>query len=115
MVAKERLYRMTEPDKNMLFVALPDEFKRQRAQGNINRWLGEFAIRVDELPPKKNFWPWDKTKLYDLYLTDEEWTTARNAINDLRNWRLSVGKDDGGTGDSLMKIMTAKYKNAPER
>ena len=25
------------------------------------------------------------------------------------------GKDDGGTGDSLMKIMTAKYKNAPER
>ena len=106
MVAKERLYRMTEPDKNMLFVALADEF---------NRWLGEFAIRVDELPPKKNFWPWDKTKLYDLYLTDEEWTTARNAINDLRNWRLSVGKDDGGTGDSLMKIMTAKYKNAPER
>ena len=68
MVAKERLYRMTEPDKNMLFVALADE-----------------------------------------------WTTARNAINDLRNWRLSVGKDDGGTGDSLMKIMTAKYKNAPER
>lgn len=55
MVAKERLYRMTEPDKNMLFVALADEFKRQRAQGNINRWLGEFAIRVDELPPKKNF------------------------------------------------------------
>ena len=50
MVAKERLYRMTEPDKNMLFVALADEFKRQRAQGNINRWLGEFAIRVDELP-----------------------------------------------------------------
>ena len=48
-------------------------------------------------------------------MTDEEWTTARNAINDLRNWRLSVGKDDGGTGDSLMKIMTAKYKNAPER
>ena len=44
MVAKERLYRMTEPDKNMLFVALADEFKRQRAQGNINRWLGEFAI-----------------------------------------------------------------------
>ena len=115
MVAKERLYRMTEPDKNMLFVALADEFKRQRAQGNINRWLGEFAIRVDELPPKKNFWPWDKTKLYDLYLTDEEWTTARNAINDLSNWRFSVGKVDGGTGDSLMKIMTAKYKNAPER
>ena len=112
MVAKERLYRMTEPDKNMLFVALADEFKRQRAQGNINRWLGEFAIRVDELPFKKNFWPWDKT---NLYLTDEEWTTARNAINDLRNWRLSVGKGDGGTGDSLMKIMTAKYRNAPER
>lgn len=94
---------------------LADEFKRQRAQGTINRWLGEFAIRVDELPLKKNFWPWDKTKLYDLYLTDEEWTTARNAINDLRNWRLSVGKGDGGTGDSLMKIMTARYKNAPER
>ena len=57
MVAKERLYRMTEPDKNMLFVALADEFKRQRAQGNINRWLGEFAIpkRIFGLGIKQSF------------------------------------------------------------
>jgi hypothetical protein len=115
IVAKERLYRMTEPQKNMLFVALADELKRQKANGFINRPLGKFAIRVDELPQRKNFWPWDKTKLFDLYLTDEEWRTARNALNELRNWRLSVGKGDGGTDEALLKIMKAKYRNAPER
>lgn len=115
MVAKERLYRMTEPQKNMLFVALADEHKRRRLKGLDTEWLRQFAIRVEELTQKKNFWPWDKTKVFDLYLTDEEWRTARNALNDLRNWRFSVGKGDGGTDEALLKIMRAKYKNAPER
>lgn len=114
-MAKERLYQMTDIQKNMLMVALADEVKRQRAKGIPDPPIRQFALRVDGLPEKKNLWPWDKKKLYDLYMNDEEWRMARDALNALRNWRFSVGKGDGGTDTALLKIMSAKYKNAPER
>lgn len=59
--------------------------------------------------------PWDKERLYDLYLNDAEWRMARDALNALRSWRFSVGKGDGGTDDALHRVMSAKYKKAPER
>ena len=40
---------------------------------------------------------------------------ARDALNALRSWRFSVGKGDGGTDDALLRVMSAKYKKAPER
>jgi hypothetical protein len=51
----------------------------------------------------------------NLYLNDAEWRMARDALNALRSWRFSVGKGDGGTDDALLRVMSAKYKKAPER
>ena len=83
-MARERLYRMTEIQRNMLVVALMDEYRKQKARG---------------VP----------------YLNDAEWRMARDALNALRSWRFSVGKGDGGTDDALLRVMSAKYKKAPER
>ena len=100
-MARERLYRMTEIQRNMLVVALMDEYRKQKARGVPYPPIGRL--------------PWDKERLYDLYLNDAEWRMARDALNALRSWRFSVGKGDGGTDDALLRVMSAKYKKAPER
>lgn len=114
-MAKERLYQMTEPQKNMLVIALLDERHRQQARGIKNPAVGPLAVRVDEAPRHKYLLPWNKEKLFDLYLDDTEWTLARDAINELRNQRFARGKGNGGTDNALLKLMSAKYKRAPDR
>ena len=114
-MARERLYRMTEIQRNMLVVALMDEYRKQKAQGVPDPPIGRLAVRAENAPRHKNRLPWDRERLYDLYLNDAEWRMARDALNALRSWRFSVGKGDGGTDDALLKVMDAKYKKAPER
>lgn len=114
-MARERLYRMTEIQRNMLVVALMDEYRKQKAQDVPDPSIGRLAVRAEDAPRHKNRLPWDKERLYDLYLNDAEWRMARDALNALRSWRFSVGKGDGGTDDALLRVMSAKYKKAPER
>ena len=114
-MARERLYRMTEIQRNMLVVALTDEYRKQKARGVPYPPIGRLAVRAEDAPRHKNRLPWDKERLYDLYLNDAEWRMARDALNALRSWRFSVGKGDGGTDDALHRVMSAKYKKAPER
>lgn len=114
-MAKERLYRMTEPQKNMLVIALLEERHRQQARGVKSPPVGDLAVRADEAPLHNKLWPWEKEALYDLYLNDAEWQMARDAINALRNQRLAQGKGNGGTDRALLKLMEAKYKNVPDR
>ena len=114
-MARERLYRMTEIQRNMLVVALMDEYRKQKARGVPYPPIGRLAVRAEDAPRHKNCLPWDRERLYDLYLNDAEWRMARDALNALRSWRFSVGKGDGGTDDALLRVMAAKYKKAPER
>lgn len=114
-MAKERLYQMTEPQKNMLVIALLDERHRQQTRGVKAPAVGPLAVRTDEAPRHRNLWPWNKEKLFDLYLDDDEWELARDAINELRNQRFAQGKGNGGTDNALLKLMSAKYKRAPDR
>ena len=106
---------MTEIQKNMLVIALLDERRRQKARGIQAPPIGALAVRAEEAPLHKNLWPWDKEKLYDLYLDDTEWEWARDAINELRNQRFAQGKGNGGTDNALLKLMSAKYKKVPDR
>lgn len=114
-MAKERLFRISGPQKNMLFKALADELGRQEQRGILDYELAWFAHRVDTLPQHRNIWPWSRKQQFDLYLTDKEWRVARNALNELRNWRFSVGKGDGGTSDALLQLIKAGYRTAPIR
>jgi hypothetical protein len=48
-----------------------------------------------------------KTK---LYLTQEEWRVAIEALNDLRNKRIREGKCIDTVNDTLLTVMNAKTK-----
>ena len=102
----------------------PEEHARCGSDGRVQKAespgravppIGRLAVRAEDAPRHKNRLPWDKERLYDLYLNDAEWRMARDALNALRSWRFSVGKGDGGTDDALLRVMSAKYKKAPER
>ena len=89
-MARERLYRMTEIQRNMLVVALMDEYRKQKARGVPYPPIGRLAVRAEDAPRHKNRLPWDKERLYDLYLNDAEWRMARDALNALRSWRCAL-------------------------
>ena len=44
-MARERLYRMTEIQRNMLVVALMDEYRKQKARGVPYPPIGRLAVR----------------------------------------------------------------------
>ncbi len=59
-MARERLYRMTEIQRNMLVVALMDEYRKQKARGVPYPPIGRLAVRAEDAPRHKNRLPWDK-------------------------------------------------------
>ena len=63
-MARERLYRMTEIQRNMLVVALMDEYRKQKARGVPYPPIGRLAVRAEDAPRHKNRLPWDKERLY---------------------------------------------------
>lgn len=50
-----------------------------------------------------------------LYLNDEEFDCAVQAISSIRNAYLSAGRSSGGFDRVLMKLMRAKYRRVPAR
>ena len=84
-MARERLYRMTEIQRNMLVVALMDEYRKQKARGVPYPPIGRLAVRAEDAPRHKNRLPWDKERLYDLYLNDAEWRMAVSYTHLRRN------------------------------
>jgi len=52
-MARERLYRMTEIQRNMLVVALMDEYRKQKARGVPDPPIGRLAIRAEDAPRHK--------------------------------------------------------------
>ena len=67
-------------------------------------WQDMTVLHRNRLPGRTTSFPFSS-----------EWRMARDALNALRSWRFSVGKGDGGTDDALLRVMSAKYKKAPER
>ena len=59
-MSRERLYRMTEIQRNMLVVALMDEYRKQKARGVPYPPIGRLAVRAEDAPRHKNRLPWDK-------------------------------------------------------
>ena len=53
-MARERLYRMTEIQRNMLVVALMDEYRKQKARGVPYPPIGRLAVRAEDAPRHKN-------------------------------------------------------------
>ncbi len=99
---KLRLFKMSETDKNMLLVALHIIFKGKRENGEDYNPIGHFILRIG------------KTANNKLYLNDEEFIWARNALNLLRNQYLAAGRYSDGIDYVMMKLMKAKYKRYKE-
>ena len=112
-MARERLYRMTEIQRNMLVVALMDEYRKQKARGVPYRpSAGSPSGRKMRRGTKTVCRGTRKDCMtFISTMRNGAWRGMRST----RSWRFSVGKGDGGTDDALLRVMSAKYKKAPER
>ncbi len=99
---KKRLFKMGEIEKNMLLVALHITFKAKRANGENFMPLGQFILCIG------------KTTNGKLYLNDEEFIWARNALNALRDEYITADRYTDGIDAVMMKLMKAKYRNCKE-
>lgn len=115
MMAKKKLIAITEGEKRGILIALEEEQKRSSGNRERLNLIANLARRTQEAPRHRFLWPCGKAPLYDLYLDSEEWAMAKHSVNELRNQRIADGRGTGSTDDSLYKLMTAKYRNAPER
>lgn len=93
---KERLFKMTEIEQNMLVKALSD----------VRGWSDEIPLllrRVLAAPNRR------------LYLNDSEHRWVRHALNELRNAYLAAGRYSDGIDTVILRLMKTRYRRAPGR
>ena len=101
LVKKQRLFKMTDIERNMLVKALDDVSRETRPEESAEILsLMEKALRT---PDRR------------LYLSDREFHWAAFSLNGLRSAYLSVGRSSGGIDKVLCKLMSCKYRRAPAR
>ena len=98
---KQRLYKMTDIEKNMLVWALSDKQKRVGA---------DRCSEVQALVEKAKQAPRNR-----LYMDEIEYQWVEIALNDLRNDYLSAGRSSGGIDKVMLKLLRSHYKRVPAR
>lgn len=98
---KQRLFKMTDIEKNMLVRALSDKQKRVGADR-----CGEVQALVEKTmqAPRNR-----------LYMDEIEYQWVEIALNDLRNAYLAVGRSSGGIDKVMLKLFRSHYKRVPAR
>ena len=96
---KQRLFKMTDIERNMLVKALCD----------IRQDVGAGTGEVEDLIERTAHAP---GRLY-LNETDFHWVAI--SLNGLRSAYLSAGRSSGGIDKVLYKLMNTKYRRAPVR
>ena len=100
-MTKQRLVKMTGGDQNILVKAL------RSAQESVGPELsGRLQALIDKAlaAPKRR-----------LYLSDEEFGRAVQALNRKRNAYLSAGRSSVGFDRILLKLLNSKYRHTPVR
>lgn len=101
---KKRLFKMKDiREYNMLIVALGDLFKTMQTHDVQREVIRKLVLHIAQIG--------DRGK---LYLSDEEFLLARNALLDLRNLYLANGRYSDGIDDVLLKLMNSKYRRYKE-
>ena len=101
LVKKQRLFKMTDIERNMLVKALGDV--------TVERCVG---VRRDFLSLMEKAL---RTPNRRLYLSDREFRWAAFSLNGLRSAYLSAGRSSGGIDKVLCKLMSCKYRRAHAR
>ena len=91
---KQRMFKMSQLEQDMLVKALCD------TQAEEMRSLAAKTVRA----PRRR-----------LYLSDEEFGRAVQALNRKRNAYLSAGRSSVGFDRILLKLLNSKYRHTPVR
>lgn len=98
---KQRLFKMTDIEKNMLVRALSDKQKRVGA---------DRCSEVQALVEKTEQAPKNR-----LYMNEIEFQWVEIALNDFRNTYLAAGRSSGGIDKVMLKLLRSHYKRVPAR
>lgn len=96
---KQRLFKMTDIERNMLVKALCD----------IRQDAGTGTSEVENLIERTAHAPGR------LYLNEADFHWAAVSLNGLRSAYLSAGRSSGGIDKVLFKLMNTKYRRVPVR
>lgn len=97
---KQRLFKMSSIEQNMLVKALCDVRREKQSKDTT---LGNLIEKTLHAPGSK------------LYLSDEEFRWAALSLNGLRSAYLDAGRSSGGIDKVLLKLMSCKYRRVPAR
>lgn len=98
---KQRLFKMSSTEQNMLVKALCDIRRERQSEGNGA--LGNLIEKTIHAPGSR------------LYLSDDEFRWAALSLNGLRSAYLNAGRSSGGIDKVLFKLMNCKYRRVPVR
>ena len=98
---KQRLLKMGVVEQGLMVKAL--DYPQENIQPEQAEKLQMLLDRTRQAPKGK------------LYLNDEEFDCAVQAISSIRNDYLSAGKSSGGFDRVLLKLLNSKYRRAPAR
>ena len=97
----QRMFKMSQLEQDMLVKALCDtQSDVQPEQAEEMRSLAAKTVRA----PRRR-----------LYLSDEEFGRAVQALNRKRNAYLSAGRSSVGFDRILLKLLNSKYRHKPVR
>lgn len=100
---KQRCIRADEITRNMLVHALREVFRQENEKGMPVEVTRNLILRLAYLEGKK------------LFLDEEEYKKAVQALNDLRDGFIQNGRYTDGIDIVLMKVMRSKYKRCAVR
>ncbi len=95
---KRRCVKTDEITVNMLVHALRDVFREEKETGASTKETGDLILRLAGHKDKK------------LYLTEDEYKKAVQALNGLRDTYIKNGRYTDGIDTILMRVMNARYK-----
>ncbi|EOS80040.1 hypothetical protein C817_02149 [Dorea sp. 5-2] len=100
---KQRCIRADEITKNMLVHALREVFRQENENGTPVEVTKNLLLRLAYHDGKK------------LFLDEEEYKKAVQALNGLRDGFIQNGRYTDGIDIVLMKVMRSKYKRCAAR
>jgi hypothetical protein len=100
---KQRCIRADEITRNMLVHALREVFRQENEKGMPVEVTRNLILRLAYLEGKK------------LFLDEEEYKKAVQALNGLRDGFIQNGRYTDGIDIVLMKVMRSKYKRCAVR
>lgn len=100
---KQRCIRADEITRNMIVHALREVFRQENEKGMPVEVTRNLILRLAYLEGKK------------LFLDEEEYKKAVQALNGLRDGFIQNGRYTDGIDIVLMKVMRSKYKRCAVR